>query len=315
MLTDPLDPDAEVKTLFMETKRCVLYIIRVQSGSDLLSILVQPITHTDEDRWHNLVQSELRASTKTKHRTAYSDNPNPLTDLAALSYAELKRTALEHVLALESAGRLSRHNHYQDLLNAIALDIRTKHRRRVQRARELATARLTLARLQEQATYLDTRLRAYNDYVEQAMATLQKGNEAGKGRKRRFVLPFTKQWEHERELARSGRVPRFGSWKYSAQELAARTVLVNWQGREPSTWGRLDLTLSSNEVGVFCVEGSAGSVGLPGASAEITLDELLQAQWNGTPFLELFDQGERVRFEVGSFVGLIMRKFYKDRDG
>ena len=301
----------------METKRCILYIIRIQSGPDLLSILVQPITPADEDRWQTLVRSELRAcSAKPKHRTAYSDNPNPLFDIASLSYAELKSTALEHVLALESAGRLSRHNRYQDLLNAIALDIRTKHRRRVLRTQELASTRQTLSRLQDQAGYLDTRLRAYNDYVEQAMATLQRGNESGRaGRRRRFVMPFTKQWDHERELTRSGRVPRFGSWKYSAQELSTRGVLVNWQGRHQSTWVRLDLTLSSNEVGVFSVEGSAGSVGLPGASAEITLDDLLQAQWNGTPFIEMFDQGERVRFEVGTFVGLIMKKFYKDRDG
>ena len=314
-MANDADPDAEVKTLFMETKRCILYIIRVQSGPDLLSILVQPVTPADEDRWETLVQSELRTSSaKPKHRSAYSDNPNPLTDIASLSYAELKRTALEHVVALESFGRLSRHNRYQDLLNAIALDIRTKHRRRVLRARELAATRLTLGRLDEQAKYLDTRLRAYNDYVEQAMATLQRGHDA-KGRRKRFVLPFTKQWDHERELARSGRVPRFGSWKYAAQELQTRGVLVNWQGRAPVTWNRLDITLSSNEVGVFNVEGSMGSVGIPGASAEITLDELLQAQWNGTPFLEMFDEGERVRFEVGSFVGLVMRKFYKDRDG
>ena len=299
----------------METKRCVLYIIRIQNGPDLLSILVQPVTPSDEDRWQGLVRSELRASTaRPKHRSAYSDNANPLPDIAALSYAELKRTALEHVVALENFGRLSRHNRYQDLLNAIALDIRTKHRRRVLRARELATTQQTLDKLREQASYLDTRLRAYNDYVEQAMATLQRGGE-GRGRRRRFVLPFTKQWDHERELARSGRVPRFGSWKYAAAELQARQILVSWQGRPPATWGRLDLTLSSNEVGVFAVEGSSGSVGIPGASAEVSLDEILQAQWNGTPFLELFDEGERVRLEVGTFVGLIMRKFYKDRDG
>ena len=304
----------------METKRCILYIIRVQSGPDLLSILVQPITHNDEDRWQELVHTELRASSATRspNRTAYADNPHPLTDLATLSYAELKSTALEHVLALEQAGRLSRHNRYQDLLNAIALDIRTKHRRRTQRAREIGATRLTLARLAEQSTYLDTRLKAYNDYVEQAMATLQRGGgggEGGKGRKKRFVLPFTKQWEHERELARSGRVPRFGSWKYAASELQARGVLVSWRGRAPSGWHRLDLTLSSNEVGVFNVEGSGGSVGIPGASAVVTLDELLQAQWCGTPFVDLFDEAEKARFEVGNLMGLIMRKFYKDRDG
>ncbi|KAI9640331.1 iqgap- protein [Ciborinia camelliae] len=33
------DPEADVKALFMETKRCILYIIRVQSGPNLMEIL------------------------------------------------------------------------------------------------------------------------------------------------------------------------------------------------------------------------------------------------------------------------------------
>ncbi|KAK3046139.1 hypothetical protein LTS18_013453, partial [Coniosporium uncinatum] len=110
------DPDAPVKQLFMETKRCVLYIIRVQTGSNLLEILVRPVTASDEQRWAQLIhdeQRELRASPR-KHR-AYTDtdneslishtthattspNANPLQDLTALSYTDLKRTCLENVL-------------------------------------------------------------------------------------------------------------------------------------------------------------------------------------------------------------------------
>ena len=290
----------------METKRCILYIIRVQSGANLMEIMVKPITPENETRWHTLVRDELSAG--SRRRGAYAE-ANTLLDLASLSYPDLKRTALENILRLERAGRLSRHNRYQDLLNAIAVDIRTKHRRRVQRARELEGARGTLARLAEQARYLDGQLKTYNDYVEQAMMTLQ--NKRGK---KRFLLPFTKQWDHERELARSGRLPKFGSFKYSAAELAHRGVLLGWQGRPERQWAALDVTVSSNEVGVFALEGSGGSVAIPGASAQVPLDDLLQAQYNGTPFLEFFGEGERVRVSVNLFLHLIMRKFYKDRD-
>ena len=299
-----LDPDAEVKALFMETKRCILYIIRVQSGANLMEIMVKPITMEDEGRWEGLVRDEL--SVGSRKRGAYAE-ANTLLDIASMTYAELKRTALENVLQLERASRLTRHNHYQDLLNAIAVDIRTKHRRRIQRQRELEAVRLTLARLNDQAVYLDQQLKTYNDYIEQAMVTLQ--NKKGK---KRFLMPFTKQWDHERELQRSGRVPKFGSFKYSAQELANRGVLVFWQGYSEQQWIKIDLTISSNEVGVFSIEGSSGSIAMPGASAQVPLDDLLQAQYNGTQFLEFF--GGVLRVNVNLFLHLIMRKFYKDRD-
>lgn len=303
-LHDVQDPDADIKTLFTETKRCILYIIRVQSGANLVEIMVKPITPEDEDRWHYLVRDELSSSSR-KH-TAYSDTH---IDIAAMSYAELKSTALENILQLEQAKRISRSNHYQDLLNAIAIDIRTKHRRRVQRTRELEGVRLTLARLDDQASYLEGQLKTYNDYIEQAMITLQ--NKKGK---KRFLLPFTKQWDHERELARTGRVPKFGSFKYSAAELANRGILLSWQGYSERQWERLDITISSNEVGVFSIEGSNGPIAMPGATAEVPLDDLLQAQFNNQVAMEFFAGGV-LRMGVNLFLHLIMRKFYKDKDG
>ena len=154
----------------METKRCILYIIRVQSGLNLMEILVKPITMEDDERWRTLLEEEFSAG--SKKRAAYAE-ANTLVDITAMTYAELKRTALENIVRLEQHGRLTRHNHYQDLLNAIAIDIRTKHRRRVQRQRELEGVRLTLANLDEKTVWLEQQLQSYNHYIEQAMVTLQ----------------------------------------------------------------------------------------------------------------------------------------------
>ncbi|KAK2756968.1 hypothetical protein FQN54_004936 [Arachnomyces sp. PD_36] len=296
------DPDAEIKALFMETKRCILYIIRVQSGANLMEIMVKPLTDEDEERWNTLVRDEL--STSSRKRGAYSD-ANTLIDIGAMSYSELKRTALENILHLEQAGKITRHNHYQDLLNHIAVDIRTKHRRRIQRQRELEGVRMTLARLNDQATYLEAQFKTYNDYIEQAMVTLQ--NKKGK---KRFLLPFTKQWDHERELHRSGRAFKFGSFKYSARNLADKGVLVHWKGYTERQWDRVDLTISSNEVGVFTIDGSSGNMMVPGANAQVPLDDLLQAQYNNTQFLDFFEGSLRVN--VNLFLHLIMRKFYNE---
>jgi len=271
-----------------------------------MEIMVKPITSDDESRWSHIIAAELspRSPTAIRKRSAYSSE-NPLVDLASLTYPELKRTALENILQLEHFGRLTRHNHYQDLLNAIAVDIRTKHRRRVQRQREIEGVRLTLERLNEQSVWLEGQLKTYNDYIEQAMVTLQ--NKKGK---KRFLMPFTKQWDHERELKHSGRTPKFGSYKYSAQELHNRGILVTWAGYNEQQLRNIDLTISSNEVGVFSIEGSSGSVSMVGCTASVPLDDLLQAQYNGTQWMEFF--GGVLRVNVNLFLHLIMRKFYKD---
>jgi Ras GTPase-activating-like protein IQGAP2/3 len=302
VLTYWLDPDAEVKALFMETKRCVLYIIRVQAGANLLEILVKQITPEDEDRWETLVRDEL--SSGNQRRGAYSEASGHL-DISTLDYANLKRIALENILQLESIGRLTRSNQYQDLLNAIAVDIRTKHRRRIQRQRELEGVKTTLTRLNEQAVYLEQQLKTYNDYIEQAMVTLQ--NKKGK---KRFLMPFTKQWDHERELKNTGRSFKFGSFKYSARNLADKGVLVSWRGYTERQWDRVDLTISSDEVGVFTIEGSSGNMMIPGANAQVPLDDLLQAQFNNTQFMEFFEGAMRVN--VNLFLHLIMKKFYNE---
>ena len=170
-LHDVEDPEAEVKALFMETKRCILYIIRVQSGQNLLEILVRPISREDDQKWHEVLREEFADGSKT--RGAYSD-VNMMVDIKAMSYKELKATALENIMRLEQMGRISRHNFYQDILNAIALDIRTKSRRRVQRQRELEGVRQTLGNLNEKAQWLESQRKSYDNYIEQAMMTLQK---------------------------------------------------------------------------------------------------------------------------------------------
>jgi Ras GTPase-activating-like protein IQGAP2/3 len=307
----------------METKRYVLYIIRVQTGANLTEIMCRPVTPEDEDRWDNLVNEELAAQTKDRSHnlrssaaSTYTADMNSST-LLDLDYPSLKRHALENILALQRAGRISPHNNYQDLLNAIAVDIRTKHRRRIQRAKELEGVRSTLSSLDEKAHFLEDQLKSYNDYIEQAMITLQKDKRG----KKKFLLPFTRQYNHMRELQRSGREYRFGSFKYSARNLAEKGILISWTGYHERQWDRLDITISSNAVGVFEIQGSQGSMMIPGAFAEVPLDGLLQAQFDNHQFMNLFGEGQKgnaangvevdgvARVNVNLFLHLILKKF------
>lgn len=311
--TDCPDVDADIKSLFMETKRLVLYIIRIQAGASLLEILVKPITGDDEARWQSLLDEEARNRQGERRHDAYAGMdgdaaPTTRIDVSGMHYAEVKSAALENILLLEQHGQVHRSNQYQAILNAIAIDIRTKHRRRVERARELDGVRATLMQLESKAEYLEEQLQSYNDYVEQAMNTLQ--NKRGK---KRFLLPFTKQYNHEKELAKSGRTPKFGSFKYSARSLADKGVLVSWAGHAEEKWSRINLTISSDQVGVFHIEGSSGSMMIPGASVSVPMYDLLQAQFENVQYIDLFSD-KSLRLNVNLLLNLVYRKFFSSNE-
>jgi Ras GTPase-activating-like protein IQGAP2/3 len=345
------DPTAEARALFTATKRLVLFIIRVQSGSNLMEILLRPISHEDDDKWYTLVDEEIagkesRSPTRSPRKayqqgafdprasmrggrtlsvysetaSAVSDDMrtnNPL-DFEHMTYAEVKSQALENILTLENPStppqyRVSRQHNYQEVLNALAADIRSKHRRRLERQRESDATRQTLAGLDKKATYLEEQLTSYNDYIEQCLKTLANKKTGHKA----FRLPFTKQWNHERELEKAGRQPKFGSYKYSARQLADKGVLLQWHAYPMDNWTQLNVVISSDEVGVFHFEASSGSMMLPGASANVLLDDLLQAQYDNRNTIGIFEDGAggpeaSAKLAVNLLLHLVFKKFYRD---
>jgi Ras GTPase-activating-like protein IQGAP2/3 len=128
-------------------------------------------------------------------------------------------------------------------------------------------------------------------------------------RKKRFLLPFTKQYNHQRELERSGRVPKFGSFKYSARALSDKGVLVSWSGVTDRDWDKINLTISCDEVGVFALEGSRGHIQMPGASALVPIEDLLQAQFEAHQFMNLFEGN--LKLNVNLLLHLLYKKFYR----
>ena len=105
-------------------------------------------------------------------------------------------------------------------------------------------------------------------------------------------------------------MPKFGSFKYSARSLAEKGVLVSYEGYAEKQYDKINLTISSDAVGVFFIEGSVGSIQIPGASAHVPLDDLLQAQFNNHQFMTLFEG--HMRLNVNLFLHLLFRKFYRD---
>lgn len=58
-LTVVLDPHAEEKTLWVQAKRGVLAILRVQPAQDLVESLLRPVTDDDELVWEEILDAEM----------------------------------------------------------------------------------------------------------------------------------------------------------------------------------------------------------------------------------------------------------------
>lgn len=292
------DPEAETKALFVETKRLVLCLLKVQSGKTLVDVFVAPVSDQDELNWEEIVSLEVAAD---RQRQRGQRPPMPpdmalqarsprLEDVRRMSFGELKARTLENMLQLEALGKVSRENKYQDMLNAIAIDIRNKHRKRIQRHNEKVAMHTTLVNLKEKKGYLEEQINSYHSYIDASMATMQK-----KGRKK-FVLPFTQQYFHLRNLKASGKVPKFGSYKYTAQRLFEKGVLLSLDELSERQYDQIYFTISSDEPGLFTIDASV--YGVSGGSVDLRIEDLLEAQFSGQSSMSLMDRACTVNLNL-----------------
>lgn len=104
-------------------------------------------------------------------------------------------------------------------------------------------------------------------------------------------MPFTRQFFHWRDLLKTGKAPQFGSYRYSAQELYDKGILLSIEQYSPRQFNRIDVVLSSDVAGVFNVEiyssvvGSSTSIG----ETAVRMEDLLQAQFENRVALTLLD--------------------------
>ena len=54
-----LDPQAEEKALWVQAKRGVLAILRVQPAQDLVESLMRPVTDDEEEMWEHVLEAEI----------------------------------------------------------------------------------------------------------------------------------------------------------------------------------------------------------------------------------------------------------------
>ncbi|KAI0030222.1 hypothetical protein K488DRAFT_54701 [Vararia minispora EC-137] len=304
------DPRAEEKTLWIQAKRTVLAILRVQPGKDLVESLMQPVTDDHEELWEEVLENEMEADSRMQHPRRMpsamgQESAYRLEDIRQLSFREVKAHAIYFLLELEKKGMVTRADGYQGILNAIANDVRSKHRMRMQRQQEIDGMAEAIRNLSERKKHFLEQIKDYNDYVEQSMATMQRGKH-----KKRLVLPFSKQFFHQRDLAKAGTTPQFGSFKYSAADLYDRSILISIDGFSPIQFNKIDVVISSDKLGVFTIEVFNGTMGAGMVSHigkdDVKMQDLLQLQFESKSALSLFN--DTVKFNLDLLLYQINKK-------
>ncbi|KNZ49288.1 hypothetical protein VP01_510g25 [Puccinia sorghi] len=319
-LTVKLDPESDVKGLWLKTKRYVLAMLKVQPGVTLLDAFLAPVTEEHELEWARIVSAEIESERNRKRESpliSSSDqhhSPHTLEDVHSLSFQELKARTLENVLALEKRGKLNRDDNYQGILDSLANDILQRNRKRIQRRIDSSVLVNTLMNLKDKQKYLEDQEAQYHSYISDSMAAMQKKG----GNKKRFIMPFTPQWHHLRTLEKQGRKPKFGSYKYSAQRLYEKGILLSAKDFSPKQFDKVFIIISCDEVGIFKVEVrfmdklvmGSNSNNTPSNSNhkdgidELRMEDLLEDQFSGKQSLNL----EIVKLNLNLLLHLI--KFY-----
>eukprot|EP00052_Salpingoeca_macrocollata_P027179 m.257054 g.257054 ORF g.257054 m.257054 type:complete len:1548 (+) comp22704_c2_seq1:460-5103(+) len=279
----PEGDDSDVKTMFLRTKKMVIEAIRFQQGKNLRDILENEPTAEEEEEYNKWVKEK-----------AEKKDPAQFSDLR-----ELKKKTLEQCAALEQAGRCAKDNNYQDILNAIAQDIRNQRIYRRQRKQELTKLQVTLEELAKKRTFFSEQSDYYDQYVDSCMQQMSKG----KGKKQGALFRFLRRKKDEEK--EEGWVPG-RSVKYSAAKLKEKGVIISVDGIADDKLKLVSLEIvSRDEVGVFEVKVSA--MMMHKDNAELIFQDLLQMQYENIPTTKLFDI---CTISVNLLIFLINKKFY-----
>ncbi|KAF4602416.1 hypothetical protein EYR40_005623 [Pleurotus pulmonarius] len=305
------DSEAKEKALWVQAKRGVLAILRVQPAQELVEALMRPVNEVDEQRWeevldHEMENEQVRTIDRRMPSTSGADGTYRLEDIRSLKFAAVKALTISFLLDLETLGKITRNDGFQGILNAIAVDVRSKHRKRLQRQQEMENMNQALTDLSERKRNYEEQINSYHSYVESAISTMSKGKA-----KSGWVVPFTKQWSHLRNLQRSGQAPQFGSYLYTAKDLYEKAILLSVDQYSPRQFDKIHLIISSNTPGVFnlLLESTIHGITSRLAGEDVRLEDLLQARFDNRSSYSLFNG--IVKVNLNQFLYQLNKKFYR----
>ncbi|KAI8982300.1 Rho GTPase activation protein [Mycotypha africana] len=288
----PTEAGGDIKKLLLDTKRLVMLVIQVQSGPTLEDIFKEPVTEEHEDIWKLVREqafpsegSEQEMERANRERHFKFGYQNASMDVKELSFSKLKSFTftlhnhlMKHGIIPESPG-------YQSIINMIAVDITKKGERRKLRNAEIKKLQNILKHLQEKKQFLVDQGASYKEYLDGCMKNMAEK----RGKKQKFVFPFTKQYFHMKNLQRRGLVPKFGSFKYTAKALYDRGIIIDLVGVPKKLYARITIILSMDRAGIITFEGYFPLSHNQDLHVDVQYEDLLQTQYEGIQTMKVLD--------------------------
>ncbi|KAI7901321.1 uncharacterized protein BX663DRAFT_553135 [Cokeromyces recurvatus] len=307
----PTETGGNIQKLLLDTKRLVILVIQVQSGPDLETIFKEPVTEEHEAIWE-VVQEQAFPSEGTEQEIEMANREryfkfgyeNAAMDVKSLSFAKLKSFAYSLHNHLMKHGIIPESQGYQSIINMIALDITKKGERRKLRNTEIKKLQTILAHLEEKRQYLISQGTSYKEYLDGCMKNMAER----RGKKQKFVFPFTRQYFHMKSLQKKGLVPKFGSFKYSAKTLYDRGIIIDISGVSKKLYSRITIILSMDRAGIITFEGYFPLANTQDLHVDVQYEDLLHTQYEGVQTMKVLDGMATVN--VNLLIYLINKKFY-----
>ncbi|XP_069583941.1 ras GTPase-activating-like protein IQGAP3 isoform X2 [Ranitomeya imitator] len=272
--------DMDSHSLLLSTKHMLVDIIQSQPGDSLAEVLnTSASAQQATSHYHLMHQRALRdAQTPEKMKRHRS-----LVGNSKLSIEDKKRKVIRNLRKLESLGLVSAHNHYQEMINTIAKDIRNQRRYRQHRKAELVKLRQTMHRLHCKTSFHEEQIDFYNQYIKTCLDNLTANQKpTGKNKKQ-------------------------NSLNYTATRLHEKGVLLEIEDLPFSQFRNVIFDITPcEEPGKFQVKTKF--LGVDMEKFQLSYQDLLQLQYEGVAVMKMFD---KAKINVNLLIFLLNKKFFR----
>ncbi|XP_073495595.1 ras GTPase-activating-like protein IQGAP3 [Phyllobates terribilis] len=272
--------DMDSHSLLLSTKHMLVDIIQSQPGDSLAEVLNTSASAQQEaSHYHLMHQRALRdAQTPEKMKRHRS-----LLGNSKLSIEDKKRKVIRNLRKLESLGLVSSHNHYQEMINTIAKDIRNQRRYRQHRKAELVKLRQTMQRLHCKTAFHEEQIDFYNQYIKTCLDNLPANQKpTGKNKKQNAL-------------------------NYTATRLHEKGVLLEIEDLPFSQFRNVIFDITPcEEPGKFQVKTKF--LGVDMEKFQLNYQDLLQLQYEGVAVMKMFD---KAKINVNLLIFLLNKKFFR----
>ncbi|XP_075700515.1 ras GTPase-activating-like protein IQGAP3 [Rhinoderma darwinii] len=272
--------DMDTKSLLLSTKHMLVDVIQSQPGDSLAEVLSTSASAQQEaSHYHLMHQRALRdAQTPEKMKRHRS-----LLGNSKLSIEDKKRKVIRNLRKLESLGLVSSHDHYQEIINMIAKDIRNQRRYRQHRKAELVKLRETMQRLHCKTAFHEEQIDFYNQYIKTCLDNLTANQKPTRKNKKQNSLNYTATRLHEKGVLLEIEDLPFSQF---------RNVIF-------------DIT-PCEEPGKFQVKTKF--LGVDMEKFQLNYQDLLQLQYEGVAVMKMFD---KAKINVNLLIFLLNKKFFR----